>query len=352
MTTKELATIEKGELVASALMDPAKVLEQAQRAAKALVAVVSGKKHPVIMNGEQYLEYEDWQTVGQFYRYGVKTKDAQPVEINGVQGAKAYAELINLDTGEVLGGAEAYCLRDEPKWNTRPRYEWQDEQETGERKRIQVGEEVVPWFQLASMAQTRAGAKAFRNRLAWVVVLAGYRPTPAEELTGSETRGEETHKRTHWCTVHKQAWFKKGKMQGYAHPIGDGKWCEEPQVSQSSDSARPGVPAPEAGPPSVSQGPATQVPPPAPVHADQKPVPLAPGAITLKREWPKEMPHFGSWAEFQAFYKAWKIEGSEIMVKASEIYPGRTFSKTSDFATYEEAWAVLVEIATVKGLNI
>ena len=35
------------------------------------------------------------------------------------------------------------------------------------------------------MAQTRAGAKALRNALAWVVVLAGYRPTPAEELPGS-----------------------------------------------------------------------------------------------------------------------------------------------------------------------
>jgi len=33
------------------------------------------------------------------------------------------------------------------------------------------------------MAQTRAGAKALRNVLAWVAVLAGYKPTPAEEIT-------------------------------------------------------------------------------------------------------------------------------------------------------------------------
>jgi len=32
------------------------------------------------------------------------------------------------------------------------------------------------------MAQTRACAKALRNVLAWVVVLAGYAPTPAEEM--------------------------------------------------------------------------------------------------------------------------------------------------------------------------
>jgi len=40
---------------------------------------------------------------------------------------------------------------------------------------------------LSSMAQTRAGAKALRNRFAWVVVLAGYRPTPAEEMPTDDT---------------------------------------------------------------------------------------------------------------------------------------------------------------------
>jgi hypothetical protein len=36
------------------------------------------------------------------------------------------------------------------------------------------------------MAQTRACAKALRNVLAWVVVLAGYAPTPAEEMESGE----------------------------------------------------------------------------------------------------------------------------------------------------------------------
>ena len=35
------------------------------------------------------------------------------------------------------------------------------------------------------MAQTRAQAKALRNVLAWVVVMAGYAPTPAEEMDGA-----------------------------------------------------------------------------------------------------------------------------------------------------------------------
>ena len=50
------------------------------------------------------------------------------------------------------------------------------------KERVRLGDETVPLFQLASMAQTRANAKVLRNVLSWVAVLAGYRPTPAEEM--------------------------------------------------------------------------------------------------------------------------------------------------------------------------
>ena len=139
---------------------PDVVLLEAKKAADALKDVISKKHKPVIFNGEQYLEFEDWQTVGNFYGLKAKTGEAEPVTIDGVAGAKAKAEVIDIRSGRVVGGAEAYCLRDEPNWARKP------------------------WFQLASMAQTRAGSKSLRNILAWVVVLAGYRPTPAEEMEG------------------------------------------------------------------------------------------------------------------------------------------------------------------------
>lgn len=216
---------------------PDEILENAIVAAKALQRVVNQKKKPVIFNGEQYLEFEDWQTCGQFYRYTVKTYEAMPVEVDGIKGAKARADLIDLQTGEVLGGAEAYCMRDEEKWNTRPKYEWAGKGDG--RHRIQTGTEIVPWFQLASMAQTRAGAKAFRNRLAWVAVLAGYRPTPAEEMTEDTATTGVKERRTveddkHWCAIHHTAFFKKGEMRGYAHPIGDtGEWCNEGEPEEA-----------------------------------------------------------------------------------------------------------------------
>ena len=187
---------------AMTIAPPEIVLENAQTAAKALASVISNKKKPVIINDEQYLEFEDWQTIGQFYGFTVKTSDAVPIEIDGIKGAKAQANLLNLKTGLVIGGAEAYCMRDEERWQSKP------------------------WFQLASMAQTRAGAKALRNRLAWVVVLAGYRPTPAEEV--EEMVGEPITPKGHWCSEHQQVFFKKGKLKSYAHPIKEtGKWCYE-----------------------------------------------------------------------------------------------------------------------------
>ena len=34
----------------------------------------------------------------------------------------------------------------------------------------------------------------------------------------------------HYCKEHETVFFKKGKMRGYAHPIGDtGEWCNEPE---------------------------------------------------------------------------------------------------------------------------
>ena len=100
-------------------------------------------------------------------------------------GYEAAADAVLVSSGQIISAGEAMCLNDEERWSTRPKYEWQTNEETGRRHRVLIGEERVPLFQLRSMAQTRACAKALRNVLSWVVVLAGYRPTPAEEMIES-----------------------------------------------------------------------------------------------------------------------------------------------------------------------
>lgn len=143
---------------------PEAVLAEAQKAAKALAQVVSAKPKKVVMNGEQYLEFEDWQTVGRFYGVTAKVVSTTFIDYGNVQGFEAKAVALRAD-GMEISAAESMCLNDEPNWQKKP------------------------LFQLRSMAQTRACAKALRNVLAWVVVLAGYRPTPAEEMTGQEKGG-------------------------------------------------------------------------------------------------------------------------------------------------------------------
>lgn len=217
---QEIVTIEQSSTPLILNRNPSDVLNDAKTAALALTTVISQKKKPVMMNGEQYLEFEDWQTVGQFYGYMVSTGEAEPVEIEGVKGAKASAKLVNFHNGEVLGGAESYCMRDEPNWKTKP------------------------WFQLASMAQTRAGAKALRNRLAWVVVLAGYRATPAEEIQDMVRQEPPAvapqPTAEHWCKEHNIAFFMRGKMKSYAHPIGEtGEWCHEHKTKPVDDAPDP-----------------------------------------------------------------------------------------------------------------
>lgn len=174
---KELvAQPEKLMPLSAALIDPDEQVKWGHKAARALVAVISTKKKPVMMNGEQYLEFEDWQVLARFYNYTVGTEWTKEINRDGKLFGFESKAVVRNAAGVVVSSAEASCLRDEPKWNTRTKYGWQSG------ARVKVGEEMVPEFQLKSMAQTRACAKALRNVLAWVVTLAGYRPTPAEEI--------------------------------------------------------------------------------------------------------------------------------------------------------------------------
>ena len=156
---------------------PEEVLREAALAAKALRDLVEAKPKKVVFNGKTFLQFEDWLTVARFYGITVASRVTNYVERGRVVGYECHAEAILVSTGQVIGAGQAECLDDEKNWNMRAVY----------RDGRRVGEEKVPLFQLRSMAQTRAQAKALRSILSWVVVLAGYAPTPAEEMDGAET---------------------------------------------------------------------------------------------------------------------------------------------------------------------
>jgi len=80
--------------------------------------------------------------------------------------------LIRSSDGKLIGRASALCGMDEkdrygkPTWATRPEYARR------------------------SMAVTRATGKAFRLGFSWIMTLAGYAPTPAEEIGDDVIEGE------------------------------------------------------------------------------------------------------------------------------------------------------------------
>jgi hypothetical protein len=140
---------------------PTVVLEEATKAAKALQDIVASSPNKLVLNGKQYLFFEHWMLVGRFFGVTAKVVDTRRVEYGEISGFEARAVALRADGAEI-SAAEAACLTDEANWAKKP------------------------LFQLKSMAQTRAAAKALRTVLSWVVVLAGYEPTPAEEMAPDE----------------------------------------------------------------------------------------------------------------------------------------------------------------------
>jgi hypothetical protein len=135
-------------------VDPEVALAGAQKAARALLKIVSQKRQ-IVINGKHYLTFEDWQTIGRFYGVTVGVVSTSKTD----NGYAARAAVYNRE-GTVISAAESICTRSERTWKERDEYA------------------------IKSMAQTRACAKALRNVLAWVAVLAGFEGTPAEEIAG------------------------------------------------------------------------------------------------------------------------------------------------------------------------
>ena len=291
MNETALATVDAQPL-ATIENPPEVVLLEAKKAAQALKDVIAQKARPVIMNGEQYLEFEDWQTLGRFYSITAREDgDPEYLDLGGVRGFKASAVAID-GRGREISRATAYCLNDEEKWRDRTKYAyvyhlksggtsvddpghdeivWEDNpnkpgKKRPKKERVQVGVENVPLFQLSSMAQTRANAKALRNVLSWVVVLAGYRPTPAEEMEGVYEREQPPARTTQETSRAPQpARHAKGTPpEGYADApwTGDespadrepGDDIDEATAYEQAGVEPPAKPQPRKAPPHASGG--------------------------------------------------------------------------------------------------
>jgi hypothetical protein len=156
----DLAKTESVEIAPATLFgtdDPEQVVASATKAAKALAKVVTDQKLAVKIQGRPHVRVEGWTLLGSML--GVFPVVAWTRKLENGWEARVEART---RVGEIVGAAEAECLRSEKTWATRDDYA------------------------LRSMAQTRATSKALRAPLGFVMQLAGFDPTPLEEMPQKE----------------------------------------------------------------------------------------------------------------------------------------------------------------------
>jgi len=135
-------------------MRPEEVIERASQIATQLAKIIKDRQLSTRIRDKDHVRVEGWTTLGAVL--GVIPRERNTVRTE--QGFESYVELIRTSDGVVVGGASAICSWAEPRWSKADDYA------------------------VRSMAITRATGKAYRLGFSWIMVLAGYSPTPAEEM--------------------------------------------------------------------------------------------------------------------------------------------------------------------------
>lgn len=136
-------------------MRPDDLIAHAGELANALAKIIDKQKLYTLIQNRKYVTVEGWTTLGAMLGY-------MPREVSVIEQAdKSYiatVELYSMRTGQIVGSASALCGMDEARWGKADKYARR------------------------SMAVTRATGKAYRLGCSWIMKLAGYEPTPAEEM--------------------------------------------------------------------------------------------------------------------------------------------------------------------------
>lgn len=153
----EIATPTPAPLTLFGSNDPDVVVAQAAKVARALEKVIRAQGLYVSIRGKDYVKVDGWTLLGTmlgvfpFLVWSHKLED----------GWEARVEARTLD-GRVVGAAESMCTRGESRWRSADEYA------------------------VRSMAETRTTGKALRQPLAFVMHLAGFEETPADEIPQDE----------------------------------------------------------------------------------------------------------------------------------------------------------------------
>ena len=131
---------------------------EAIQGASTLQTFVNERKLTANIQGKNYPLVEAWQFAGSQLGLIPVVKEVKNLSTESELKYEAFVEVIRLTDSVVLSRGYAVCSNKE---NSKRRF---DE------------------YAIASMAQTRAVGKAYRNILAWLMKAAGFEATPAEEM--------------------------------------------------------------------------------------------------------------------------------------------------------------------------
>lgn len=134
--------------------NPAALVSGAAEMAKELATVIAKQRLFTVIQGKRFVNVEGWTTLATML--GVTAREIETTERDGVY--VAVVELVRMSDGACISRASAECGEESP-WSKRAKYARR------------------------SMAQTRATSKACRLAFSWIMSLAGYEVTPAEEMT-------------------------------------------------------------------------------------------------------------------------------------------------------------------------
>lgn len=136
-------------------MEPDQMAAKASKIATVLKDIIDKQGLFTTIQGKQHIKVDGWCALGNFL--GVLPREDKVTELED-GSYEAKVDLIRWADGTRVGGASAICSVTEPRWARADK---------NARR---------------SMAITRATGKAFRISFSWIVCLAGYSPTPLEEM--------------------------------------------------------------------------------------------------------------------------------------------------------------------------
>lgn len=157
MSTELVQTAQTAPTIAPSLFDlpAAQMVAHAADIATVLRDVIAKQRLAVNIQGREYVKVDGWAALGSILGFLPREVDVKELEDGSFE---AKVELYSLRSGKVVGQGSALCGVDEKRWGGADRYARR------------------------SMAITRATGKAYRLGLSWVMTLAGYEATPAEEM--------------------------------------------------------------------------------------------------------------------------------------------------------------------------